>query len=132
MNKKVFALLLVLSILIDAIPCKNLISFADTEIATISSDSESALLNAVSKLNSSGGVIYINTPVINISTKKTINLSGKISGGIVGKKLSDGTYPRINFKKARDSGSTARGFTISGQNQFMKFLIIENAGDNGI
>ena len=132
MNKKVFALLLVLSILIDAIPCKNLISFADTEIATISSDSESALLNAVNKLNSSGGVIYINTPVINISTKKTINLSGKISGGIVGKKLSDGTYPRINFKKARDSGSTARGFTISGQNQFMKFLIIENAGDNGI
>ena len=104
----------------------------DDAIATITTDSESELLDAVKTLNSNGGTIYINTPVINISSQSTINLSGSIAGGIVGMKLSDGTYPRIDFTKARDAGSTKRGFTISGSNQFIKYLIVENSGDNGI
>ena len=75
-----------LLITIDSIPCKNLISFAtDTTIATITSDSEQDLVNAVAKLNKSGGIIYIDTPVINISSKKTIGLIGTKEGGIIGK-----------------------------------------------
>ena len=70
MNKKIFSIFLLLLITIDSIPCKNLISFAtDTTIATITSDSEQDLVNAVAKLNKSGGIIYIDTPVINISSK---------------------------------------------------------------
>ena len=83
-------------------------------------------------MDGGGGVIYINTAVISISSTSTIKLSGSTSGGIVGVKQSSGAYPRIDFTKARNAGSTARGFTISGSNQYMKYLIIENAGDNGI
>ena len=132
MNKKFFSILLVLLITIDAVPCKNLASMADSTIATITSNSESALLSAIKTLNKSGGVIYIDTAVISISSTSTIKLSGSTSGGIIGKQQSSGAYPRIDFTKARDAGSTARGFTISGSNQYMKYLIIENAGDNGI
>ena len=91
----------------------------DDAIATITTDSESELLDAVKTLNSNGGTIYIKTPVINISSQSTINLSGSIAGGIVGMKLSDGAYPRIDFTKARESGSTKRSFTISGSNQYI-------------
>ena len=125
------AIVLILMIAFDAVPCKNLASFATT-IATITSDNEKALLDAVAKLNKSGGVIYINTPIVRISSTKTINLSGSIAGGIVGQQQSGGTYPVIDFKNARNNGSTARGFTISGSNQYMKYLIIQNSGDNGI
>ena len=125
------AIVLILMIAFDAVPCKNLASFANT-IATITSDNEKALLDAVAKLNKSGGVIYINTPIVRISSTKTINLSGSIAGGIVGQQQSGGTYPVIDFKNARNNGSTARGFTISGSNQYMKYLIIQNSGDNGI
>ena len=79
-------------------PCKNLVSFATT-IATITKDDESSFIAAVKKIASSGGIVYVSTPVINISTKSTIKLSGTSSGGIVGKQLPDGTYPVINFKK---------------------------------
>ena len=135
--KRLFSITIIILLTLDSIPCKflktNFVSLAaDTEIATITTDSESELLNAVKTLNSSGGTIYINTPVISISSTSTIKLTGSNAGGIVGKKLSDGTYPRIDFTKARNAGSTARGFTISGSNQFIKYLIIENSGDNGI
>ena len=132
MNKKLFTIFFILLISLDAFPCKNLASMADATIATITSDSESALLSAVTTLNKSGGVIYINTAIINVSSTSTIKLSGSKSGGIVGMKQSSGAYPRISFKNARNKGSTARGFTISGSNQYMKFLTIEHAGDNGI
>ena len=132
MSQKLLSIIFVLIIAFDSVPCKNLLSFADATIKTITSDSESELKSAISTLNKQGGVIIIYTPVINISSKSTLTLSGKISGGIVGKKLPDGTYPRIDFKKARKAGSTARGFTVSGSNLYMKNLIIENAGDNGI
>jgi hypothetical protein len=101
-------------------------------VATITRNSESDLLAAIKKVNSNGGTVYINTPVISISTTSTINLSGSKSGGIVGVKQSDGTYPRLDFSNARNKGSTARGITISGSNQYLKYLIIEHAGDNGI
>ena len=132
MNKKLFTIFLILLISFDAVPCKNLASIADATIATITSDNESALLSAVKTLNKNGGVIYINTPIINISTTSTIQLTSTKSGGIVGMKQASGSYPRISFKNARNKGSTARGFTISGTNQYMKFLTIEHAGDNGI
>ena len=132
MNKKLFTFFLILLISLDSISCKNLASFVDATITTINSDNQNELISAVSKLNKNGGVIYINTAIINISSKSTINLSGSKSGGIVGKKQPNGAYPRISFKKARDAGSTARGFTISGSNKYMKFLTIEHAGDNGI
>ena len=132
MNKKLFTIFLIFLISFDAIQSKNLVSAADATIATINSDNEAALLNAVATLNKSGGVIYINTSIINISSMSTILLSGTISGGIIGMKQSSGSYPRISFKKARDNGSTARGFTITGSNLYMKFLTIEHAGDNAI
>ena len=132
MNKKLFTIFLILIISFDTIPCKNLVSMGDATITTINSDDESALLNAVTTLNKNGGVIYINTSIIKISSLNTIELSGTKSGGIVGMKQADGSYPRINFWNARNKRSTARGFTITGSNQYMKFLIIEHAGDNGI
>ena len=135
-NRSIFSVLFMILITFDSVQSKflsNMASLAeDDAITTITKDSESELLEAVETLNSKGGTIYINTPVINISTKSTIKLTGSTAGGIVGMKLSDGTYPRIDFTKARDAGSTARGFTISGSNQFIKYLIIENSGDNGI
>jgi len=132
MNKKFFSILFVLLITFDAVPCKNLASFADSVIATIAKDSEKDLISAIKTLNTKGGIIYINTPVINISVTSTLKLSGTTSGGIIGKKQANGGFPRINFKNARDAGATCRGFTISGSNLYMKYLIIENAGDNGI
>ena len=132
MNKKLFSIFFAVLLTIDTVSCKNLASFGDATITIINSDNESDLTKAISKLNSSGGVIYINTKKITISSKSTLNLSGKKSGGIVGQRQSDGTFPVIDFKKARDSGSTSRGFTISGSNLYMKYLIIQSAGDNGI
>ena len=129
---KKLSIFFIVMILLDAVPCKNLASFATT-IATITSDDEDAFISAVSKLNkASGGVIYIDTPIIRISVTSTIKLTSTVAGGIVGKKQSVSTYPVIDFKNARNNGSTARGFTISGSNQYMKYLIIQNAGDNGI
>ena len=101
-------------------------------IAIITRNSESDLLAGIKKVNSNGGTVYINTPIISISSTSTINLSSSKSGGIIGIKQSDGTYPRIDFSNTRNKGSTSRGITISGSNQYLKYLIIEHAGDNGI
>ena len=135
--KRIFSFVFFLLLSLESVPCKFLkskfVSLAESDaIVTITSDSESELLDAVKTLNKSGGTIYINTKVINISSKSTIKLSGDTPGGIVGMKQADGTYPRLDFKNARNAGSTARGLTINGSNQFIKYLIVENAGDNGI
>ena len=135
--KRIFSFVFLLLLSLESIPCKFLkskfVSLAESDaIVTITKDSESELLDAVKILNKSGGTIYIDTKVINISSKSTIKLTGDKPGGIVGLRQSDDTYPRLDFKKARDAGSTARGLTISGSNQFIKYLIVENAGDNGI
>ncbi len=124
MNKKIFYALLVFFIIIDSV--------TSGVIATITSDDENALISAVSTLNKNGGTIRINTPIIRVSSTTTIKLSGTKAGGIEGVKQSNGAYPVIDFKNARNNGSTARGFTVSGTNLYMKYLIIQKAGDNGI
>ena len=104
-----------------------------SKVATITSNSESALKSALSTINSSGGTVYINTPIIEVSSSSTaLKLSGTKAGAIVGVRQSDGSYPVINFEKARDAGSTKRGITISGKNQLIQNIVIEGAGDNGI
>ena len=96
-------------------------------IKTIKSNSESELVAAIKELNSKGGTIYIDTPVINV--KSGLKISGTKAGAIVGVQRSDGTYPRIDF-----SGQSygTRGITVSGSNQLIQNLIIEKSGDNGI
>ncbi len=98
----------------------------------ITSNNESALISAVNIINSNGGTIYINTSLISINSPYTIYISGTKSGGIIGIKQPDGSYPRIDFINARNKGSTESGFTITGSNKYIKYLIIENTGDNGI
>ena len=114
------------------IPCKNLLSMAERPVAIIRSDNEKDLFFAISKLNDNGGVIYINTPIININRFSMFHLSGTKPGGIVGMRQSNGAYPRINFKNARNNGIKPNSFTISGSNQYMKYLIIEHGGIKGI
>jgi len=112
---------------------KNLISFgAEDAIATITKDDESALREALNTLNKKGGTIYINTPVINIKKKEKLQLTGSNPGGIVGIKQANGEYPRIDFKESRDAGATLRAVQITGSNQFVKYLILENSGGNAI
>jgi len=82
---------------------KKMLSFGeDDAISTITKDDESALCEAIKILNKSGGTIYINTPVINFSSKCQIQLSGSTAGGLVGMKQSNDQYPVFNFKKARN------------------------------
>ena len=93
------------SILILYIICFNIIgnkilSFAEVDvISTITKDDESELCDAIKKLNKNGGIIYINTPVINISSKCQVQLSGSKAGGLVGMKQPNGQYPSLNFKR---------------------------------
>ena len=102
------------------------------EIATIIEDNESALLEAVEILNKKGGIIYINTPIINISIKSPIRLISSIEGGIIGIQQPNGEYPRLDFKNARNAKANNYGIKIQGSNQFIKYLIIENSSHKGI
>ena len=111
-------------ICLDAFPCKNLVSFATT-IATITSDNDKELEDAISKLNKSGGIIYIDTPIIHVSSKSPLKiLSGSIEGGIIDKQQPDGSYPVIEFTHAVSTNSRLE---ISCSNQFLKYLIIQNS-----
>ena len=111
----------------------KILSFAETDaISTITKDDESELCDAIKKLNKNGGTIYINTPVINISSKCQVQLSGSKAGGLVGVKQSNGQYPSLNFKNVRNEKKKLGGVRISGSNQFVKYLIIEFAGNKGI
>jgi hypothetical protein len=111
----------------------KMLSFGENDaITTITKDDESELCNAVKTLIKTGGTIYINTPVINMSSKCQIQLSGTSAGGIVGMKQTNGQYPSLNFKKARNENIKSAGIKITGSNQFVKYLIIEFAGNKGI
>ena len=105
-------------------------------ITTIDKDSEQDLREAVKYLNKNGGIIYIDTPVININIDSIIELMGEFSGGIIGKKQSNNEYPRIDFKKVReefDFKSISQAMiSITGSNKFLKYLIIENSASYGI
>ena len=110
----------------------NLISFTDDEeLITITSDDELEFLNAIDQLNKKGGTIYIDTPVINLNNQTSISISGKIPGGIIGIRQSNGEYPRIQFVN-RYSEEIFTGFNIFGSNKFIEYIIVENSPSYGI
>ena len=113
-----------------SIHCKKITSFSSKEL-TIDINNEKLFLNYISLLNKFGYIIYVDTPVISISSKDPIILDST-KGGIIGVKQPNGGYPVIDFKKARNAGSTQSGFIIRGDNHYIKYLVIENAGNNGI
>ena len=122
MNKT--SIFLILLIFLDAVPCKNLVSFSTT-IATITSDNENELVDAITKLNKSGGTISIRTPIIHIKSTCSLTLSGSIEGGIFGNYIAPGVFPIIDFSNCANNDN--RGFKISGSNQFIKNLFIQYA-----
>ena len=137
MKSPIISIVFLLTISLDLVQSKfftkNLLSFGtEDEIATITKDDESALREALNTLNNKGGTIYIDTPVINIKKKEKLQLTGSNPGGIVGIKQSNGEYPRIDFKESRDAGAALRAVQITGSNQFVKYLILENSGGNAI
>ena len=75
------------------------------------------MIEAIRKLNSKGGTIYIDTPVITI-TNKTIILQGTSSRGILGVRQSNGEYPRITFINSK-ALKGATGILIYGSNKFI-------------
>ena len=118
-------------IVLDLFSCKNytnnFISFDDDdEIATITSDSESEFLDAIDKLYSEGGTIYIDTPVININKSSSVVIGSTKIGGVIGIRQPNGEYPRIDFMRS------SSGFRISGSNKFIENIIIENVKDVGV
>ena len=51
---------------------------------------------------------------------------------LIGLKQTNDTYPRIDFKQSRDAGASVRAIQITGSNQYIKYLILENSGGNAI
>ena len=103
-------------------------------IATITSDDESALIDATKILWKSGGYIYIDTPVITI-TKGTVAIhsqKGNDEGGIIGIKQPNGQYPILNCKPLRKKNTDYSGLLILNDNLKVQNLIIENAPGYGI
>ena len=98
MAKKILSILFFLFITINTVPCIE--PFVDSTITTITSDDESSFIEAIHILNLNGGVIYIDTPVITITSFTEFNLNGTKSGGIIGKEQLNRAYPRIDFQKA--------------------------------
>ena len=118
---------------LDFFYCKKLGKLAiftdDDDIITITSDDENEFMDAIDELNENGGTIYIDTPVITFKRYSNIEINGKLPGGIIGERQSNGEYPRIIFTEARDIIS---GFNIYGSNKFIEYIIVENAPDNGV
>ena len=108
----------------------------DNIITTIKEDSQLKLTDAIYKLNKIGGIIYIDTPVINIDTITRISLNSYTSGGLVGIKQPNGEYPRIDFLKRKEKMKSfsyvLSGIYIIGSHQYIKNLIIENSNSHGI
>lgn len=111
---------------------KDLTTPPSKTIATITSDSQTELANAIKTMKTSGGTIYINTPKISLSS--ALKLEGTTAGAIVGVQQADGTYPVLDFSGLRNSGSTSRGLTIASaaSNKLIQNIIVEKSGDNGI
>ena len=118
------SIFLILLVILDSVPCKNLASFATT-IARITSDNEDDLVDAIAKLNKSGGIIYIDTPIIHIKSAISLTLSGSIEGSIIGLYQIRYGYPVIDFSNC--SSNDNRGFKITGSHQSMEKLIIQYA-----
>ena len=122
-----------MTITFDLFSCKKLVNnfklFIDNTIDVISLDDESKLMDAIEKLKTNVGNIYINTTVINIKENSIINITGNLNGGIVGIRQDNGEYPRINFINKDGSNS---GINIIGLNKYLQYIIIENAHGDGI
>ena len=136
-KNKIFVFLSISLIIFNSYLCKSLeneYSEDDDVIATITSDNESALRDALLILWKFGGTIYIDTPVINIKQQESLTIKGSILGSIIGIKQSNGEYPRLNFIEQRDISSLlyVPGITLTGSNILISYLIIENAGTTGI
>ena len=110
----------------------NIISFNDEkEIKTIYSEDESEFIDAIDQLNKKGGNVYIDTPIINLNTQSSISINGQLPGGIIGKRQTNGEYPRINFI-IRNYKDIFPGFNIFGSNKFIEYIIIEHSPFYGI
>ena len=131
MNQKILFLIFLLSLGLNYITCE---SEKIEEIVTITSDDESTLRNAMFQLWKLGGIVYIDTPVINIKTPGSLSVTGTISGGIIGIRQPNGEYPRLNFKEQRDSTKEYynSGIDVVGSNKIIKNIIVENVGHYGI
>ena len=143
MKKAFISILIIFLLILESFPLKlfenKMISLADEEdrvIETITSDDEEALRDAIQIVNKIGGIIYIDTPVINISSITSISLNGYSSGGIIGVRQENGQFPRIDFKDRRekmlDFSYVLSGFYIDGSHKYIKNLIIENSNNHGI
>lgn len=143
MKKPFISLLIIFILTLESFPLElfknKIISLTDEEdrvIETIKTDDEEALRDAIGIVNKIGGVIYIDTPVINISSITSIILNGYSSGGIIGVKQENGQYPRIDFKDRRekmlDFSYVLSGLYIDGSHKYIKNLIIENSNNHGI
>ena len=134
MKKYIFVLLF---LSLELFPCKFLSHLKeDPVITTITSDNEGELDNAIDILNKVGGIIYIDTPVISISSITSKNLNGVSSGGLIGIKQKNGEYPRIDFTKRKEKMRTysyvLSGIYIYGSHKYIKNLIFENSNSHGI
>ena len=136
-NYYVFLTIFFLNIIGTIFSIKNNELFSEEDIIyTIKTDNESEFRNAVEKLNNIGGIILIDTPIININLDLTIEIGGTIDGGIIGIKQINDEYPIINFKNVRDAfkpNTISKGMiSITGTNKFLKYLIIEKSACYGI
>jgi hypothetical protein len=106
---------------------------SDTEniIDIIKADDEYSFREAIKLQNKDGGIIYINTTVINIKTDSAIELRGDLPGKIIGIQQQNNQYPIINFETARNNGSF-KSLYLYGSNKVLQYLIIENSGTHGI
>lgn len=127
----IFLLLLILNIIENN---QEFLGENDDIVDTISTDDESAFLEAVNKLNEKGGTIYINTTIINISIKKSIQILGKLKGGIIGLKQPNNQYPIISFKNQFQVNPVfyENGMEIIGSYKYIKYLIFEHSANYAI
>ena len=129
--------ILFMIIIFNLFSCKKLNNFKsfiddkeDKEIdITINSDDESELMDAIELLNANEGIIFINTPVINLKKNSIINITGTNPRGIFGLKQDNGEFPRINFLNKNESNS---GIHIYGSDLLLSDIIIENVHGDGI
>ena len=114
-------------------PLKNTFKSVGTEdeIATITTDSEKELLEAIEILNENGGTIYIDTPVINMVDHSYLLIRGNFTGGIMGVRQHNGEYPRINFVHSNKVKPSLNGVIILASNIIIRFMIIENSLSSG-
>ena len=140
MLKRYTSFIILFLFILESFPCqflkRSLLSEDERIIDTIKTDDEEALFSAIRIVNKIGGIIYIDTPIINISSITSIILGGYSSGGLIGIKQVNGEYPRLDFKNRRekmlDYNYVLSGIYVDGSHKYIKNLIIENSNNHGI